>query len=377
MINSYKIIVSNSAINELKVRLSHTRWPDKERVDDWSQGIPLHYVQEVVDYWLHNYDHHRLAKRLNQWSNFCTEINGVDIHFIHVRSSSIGAKPLILTHGWPGSVIEFLKVIEPLTEPQAFGGCVSDAFHLVIPSLSGYGFSGRPEVNGWGIEKIADCWAELKKRLGYPRYLAQGGDWGSLVTAALARQDIAHCRGIHLNMVAVPPDKDSLDLTDQEKAALVSLQFYQDWDSGYSKIQATRPQTLGFALADSPGGQAAWILEKFFAWTDCGGHPENVLSRDELLDNIMVYWLNGAGASSARLYWHSFGRIDSNTHSVSQPMGASIFPKEIIRTSRCVAERVYTNIVHWNELDRGGRFAAFECPMVFAEEIRNCFRMVT
>ena len=278
-----------------------------------------------------------------------------------------------MTHGWPGSVVEFLQVIGPLTEPQDHGGNVDDAFHLVLPSLPGYGFSGKPTTTGWGIEKIADAWAELMARLGYAKYFAQGGDWGSVVTSAIARQDAEHCLGIHLNMVVVPPDATADDLTELEKSALAGWQFYQEWDSGYSKQQATRPQTLGYGLVDSPSGQAAWIIEKFYTWTDCDGHPENAISRDEMLDDIMVYWLNAAGASSARLYWQSFGGSADATP-ITVPMGATIFPKEIFRTSQRFAAQLYKNIVHWSVKEKGGHFAAFEQPGVFVDEVRACFR---
>jgi pimeloyl-ACP methyl ester carboxylesterase len=281
----------------------------------------------------------------------------------------------VLTHGWPGSVVEFLKVIEPLTKPEEHGGRVEDAFHLVIPSLPGFGFSGKPSTTGWGVEKIAEVWSELMQRLGYDRYLAQGGDWGAIVTTAIGRSDEKHCAGIHLNMVIAPPDPSLDDLTALEKSAIEGWQYYQDWDSGYSKQQSTRPQTLGYALVDSPAGQAAWILEKFWAWTDCDGDPENVLSRDEMLDNVMVYWINAAGASSGRIYWESFGGALGGSQ-VHVPMGGTIFPKGIFRTSRRFAEKVYTRIVHWHEEDQGGHFAAFEQPDIFVDEVRDCFRSI-
>ena len=372
-IRPFTVEVKAEDVTDLKTRLAATRWPDAETPDDWSQGAPLAYIQEVVGYWLNDYDHQRLATRLNAFDNFLTEIQGLDIHFLHVKSSNPNAKPLIMTHGWPGSVVEFLKVVGPLTEPQDHGGNADDAFHLVLPSLPGYGFSGKPTTTGWGIEKIADAWAELMARLGYDKYFAQGGDWGSVVTSAIARQDAEHCLGIHLNMVVVPPDATAKDLTDVEKSALAGWQFYQEWDSGYSKQQATRPQTLGYGLVDSPSGQAAWIIEKFYTWTDCDDHPENAISRDEMLDDIMVYWLNAAGASSARLYWQSFGG-SSDATPITVPMGATIFPKEIFRTSERFAAQIYKNIVHWSVKEKGGHFAAFEQPIVFVDEVRTCFR---
>ncbi len=372
-IRPFTIEVKSADVKELKTRLAATRWPDAETPDDWSQGAPLAYIQEIVGYWLNDYDHQRLAKRLNAYDNFLTEVQGLDLHFLHIKSSNPNAKPLIMTHGWPGSIVEFLNVVGPLTEPQDYGGSTDDAFHLVLPSLPGYGFSGKPTSTGWGIEKIAHAWAELMARLGYEKYFAQGGDWGSVVTSAIARQDSEHCLGIHLNMVVVPPDATAEDLTDLEKSALTGWQFYQEWDSGYSKQQATRPQTLGYGLVDSPSGQAAWIIEKFYTWTDCDGHPENAISRDEMLDDIMVYWLNAAGASSARLYWQSFGG-GADATPINVPMGATIFPKEIFRTSERFAAQIYKNIVHWSVKEKGGHFAAFEQPSVFVDEVRACFK---
>ena len=374
-IRPFTVDITDTDITDLQKRLAMTRWPEAETPDDWSQGIPLAYTQEIAAYWANDYDMQRLATRLNAYDNFLTEIDGLEIHFMHVKSSNHSAKPLLLTHGWPGSVVEFLKVIGPLTEPQKFGGNAEDAYHLVIPSLPGFGFSGKPTTTGWGIPKIAQAWADLMARLGYERYLAQGGDWGAIVTSAIGALDPAHCQGIHINMVVVAPDAEADDLTDLEKSALEGVKHYQDWDSGYSKQQSTRPQTLGYGLVDSPVGQAAWILEKFWAWTDCNGHPENVLSKDELLDNVMVYWLNQAGASSARIYWESFGAGIAGMQ-IDLPMGATIFPKEIFRTSRRFAEKMYTNIIHWNVKDSGGHFAAFEQPEVYVDEVRACFVQV-
>ena len=376
-IQPLNIEISEAAITDLRERLSRTRWPEAETPDDWSQGIPLAYTQEVAKYWGEEYDMNRLAERLNAYPHFTTHIDGVDVHFMHIRSSNEQAKPLVMTHGWPGSVVEFLKVIGPLTEPQEHGGDAADAFHLVCPSLVGYGWSGKPTEPGWGVEKIANAWGQLMARLGYDAYLAQGGDWGAIVTHNIPLEDPEHCKGIHLNMVIAPPDPEKMDdLTELEQSALAGMQHYQDWDSGYSKQQSTRPQTLGYGLVDSPVGQMAWIMEKFWSWTDCDGHPENVLTRDEMLDNVMVYWLNAAGASSARLYWQSFGG-GGNAGAVSVPMGGSIFPKEVFRTSRRWAESRYSNIVHWNELPKGGHFAAFEQPDTFVDEVRSCFRQIT
>lgn len=371
----FTVKIDDAAIADLKARLHATRWPEQETVEDWTQGVPLSYQQRLMSYWADAYDHQRLANRLNAYDNFVTAVNGLDIHFLRVRSSHDHARPLLLSHGWPGSVVEFLKVIGPLSEPQNHGLDAGQAFHLVIPSLPGYGFSGKPTETGWSVEKMAETFALLMARLGYDRYLAQGGDWGSAITSAIGRQDPEHCIGIHLNMITVPPDPNAGDLTEQELSGLAGLAHYQEWDSGYSKQQATRPQTLSYGLADSPSGQAAWILEKYWSWTDCAGDPENILSRDEMLDNIMVYWLNNASASSGRLYWHSFGKGPQPTQ-VHVPMGGTIFPKEIFRTSQRFAERMYTNIVYWNERAKGGHFAAFEQPQAYVEEVRACFALV-
>ena len=371
-IRPFKIAATDAQLDDLRRRLQATRWPEPETVDDWTQGTPLAYVQEVCGYWAEKYDWRAREARLNEFDQFKTPIDGLDIHFAHVRSPHANAKPLVITHGWPGSIVEFTKVIGPLTDPPAHGGDAKDAFHVVCPSLPGFGFSAKPTTTGWGLEKIARAWSELMQRLGYERYFAQGGDWGSMVTTWIGIQDTEHCEGIHVNMPIAPPDPETLnDLTEAEKSAMAGMQHYQQWDSGYSKQQSTRPQSLGYGLVDSPAGQAAWILEKFWAWTDCNGHPENVLTRDELLDNIMLYWLPAAGASSARIYWESFN--SPGLDPVSVPMGASIFPKEIFRSSKRWIEKRFKNVVHYNELASGGHFAAFEQPDVFVDELRTCF----
>ncbi len=379
-ITPFQIDIDEATITDLHDRLARTRWPDHETVTDWSQGIPLSYVQEVCEYWRTSYDWSARQAHLNQFPQFRTTLAGdgdepLGIHFIHARSAEPNAFPLVLTHGWPGSTVEFMKVIGPLTDPAAHGGDPADAFHVVAPSLPGYGFSDKPARNGWGVPRIATAWDELMVRLGYDRYGAQGGDWGSAVTTRIGSQNLGHCAGIHVNMaVAFPNADDMANLSDAEMVALGKFQHYQDKDSGYSKQQSTRPQTLGYGLVDSPAGQAAWILEKFWAWTDNNGSPEDALSRDEMLDDIMFYWLNGAGASSGRLYWESF--TEFGTAVVTIPAGISQFPKEILTTSRKWAERVYTDLRTYNELDRGGHFAAFEEPDLFVTEIRDFFRHV-
>lgn len=372
-IHSFEISASEEELDDLRRRLKATRWPNEEPVDDWSQGIPLSYVQEVCAYWADGYDWRERESLLNRFPQFTTEIDGIDIHFVHARSPEKTALPLVITHGWPGSIVEFQKVIGPLSDPAAHGGDPADAFDVVCPSLPGYGFSSKPTVAGWNVQRIADAWSQLMQRLGYPRYFAQGGDWGSMVTTAIGQRDPEHCAAIHLNMPIAPPDPETMnDLSATEQGALASMKHYQDWDSGYSKQQSTRPQTLGYGLTDSPSGQAAWILEKFWSWMDCDGHPENVVSRDELLDNVMLYWLPGTAASSARLYWESFRNPPMDP--VQVPVGASIFPKEIMRTSKRWAEKHFGGLLYWNELDKGGHFAAFEQPETFVTEVRNCFR---
>ena len=372
-IDPFRIQASDSALEDLNRRLRATRWPDAETVDDWSQGIPLAYVQEVCEYWAEKYDWRQREALLNEFPQFHTEIDGCDIHFVHARSKHENALPLVITHGWPGSIVEFQKVIGPLSDPTSYGGEASDAFHVVCPSLPGYGVSGKPTATGWGIERIADAWGQLMRRSGYERYVAQGGDWGAMVTTGIGIRDPQHCAGIHLNMPIALPDPETLgDMTEREKSAMASMENYQQWDSGYSKQQSTRPQTVGYGLVDSPTAQAAWILEKFWSWTDCDGHPENVLNRDELLDNVMLYWLPGTGASSARLYWESFNSPSFDP--VKVPVGCSIYPREIFRTSKRWAEKRFGSLLHWNELDKGGHFAAFEQPATFVDEVRRCFR---
>ena len=372
-IRPFKIEIPDAEIEDLRRRLASTRWPEKELVDDWSQGIPLSYVQEVCAYWGEKYDWRSREALLNQWPQFMTEIDGIDIHFIHIRSKHEDAMPLVITHGWPGSVVEFQKVMGPLTDPTAHGGDASDAFHVVCPSLPGYGFSGKPTKTGTSVGKIGAMWGQLMARLGYDKYAAQGGDWGAMVTSAIGIQDTEHCLGIHLNMPIVAPDPETMsDMTEQEKSALAGIAHYTEQGSGYSKQQSTRPQTLGYGLTDSPSGQAAWVLEKFHAWTDCNGHPENVLGRDELLDNVMLYWLSGNAASSGRLYWESFNSVAMDD--ITIPVGCSIFPKEIFRCSRRWAEKRFKNIIHWNDMKVGGHFAAFEQPEAYVGEVRTCFR---
>jgi pimeloyl-ACP methyl ester carboxylesterase len=375
-VKPFTVDIAQSQLDDLQMRLGQTRWPEKETVEDWNQGLPLAYTQELAQYWANEYDWRRFERKLNQWPQFISEIDGIDIHFIHCKSPHENALPLIISHGWPGSVVEFHKVIDALVNPTEHGGSAEDAFHVVAPSLPGYGFSGKPTKTGTSVVEIGSMWGKLMARLGYDRYVAQGGDWGSMITQSMGQTQTKHCAGIHINMPIVAPDPDTMsELTPQEVSALEGMSFYNDWDSGYSKQQSTRPQTLGYGLADSPVGQMAWIVEKFYAWTDCERdgkkHPENILDKDELLDNVMLYWLNNCAASSARLYWESFSK--PNFDPIDIPVGCSIFPKEIFRSSKRWAQKRFSNLIYWNELDRGGHFAALEQPETFVNEVRTAF----
>ena len=288
-VTSFRIDIPDADLDDLRDRLRRTRWPEAETVDDWSQGVPLGYAQELCRYWADGYDWRATEARLNALPQFRTTIDGLGIHFIHARSPHPDALPLVITHGWPGSIVEFVKVIGPLTDPTAYGGAASDAFHVVCPSLPGYGFSDKPARPGWNVQRIAGAWALLMSRLGYDRYGAQGGDWGTSITTSLGQQDAPHLAGIHLNPPIAAPDPATFaDLTSAEQAALAALQHAATHESGYSEQQATKPQTIGYGLVDSPAGLCAWIVEKLWSWTDHGGHVENVLTRDEMLDDVML-----------------------------------------------------------------------------------------
>jgi pimeloyl-ACP methyl ester carboxylesterase len=371
----FVLAVDERELDDLRQRLARTRWPEAETVDDWSQGVPLAYVQELCAHWAGGYDWRRLEARLNAIGQFHTAIDGLDVHFLHARSPHPDALPLLLTHGWPGSVVEFLKVIEPLTDPTRHGGTAADAFHVVCPSLPGYGFSGKPTATGWGTPRIAAAWATLMARLGYARYGAQGGDWGAFVTMDLAQHDAAHLAGIHLNMPVVSAEvmRAFAPLTDQEVAAQEAFARHRRHGTGYSKQQSTRPQTLGYGLVDSPVAQLAWIVEKFWAWTDNAGHPEDAVTRDELLDNVMLYWLPGTGASAARLYWESFRGRDLAP--IAVPTGCSIFPKEIFPVSERWARARFTDLRLYREHPRGGHFAALEQPAALVDDLRALFAL--
>ncbi len=370
----FTIDVPQAVLDDLRQRLARTRWPEAAPVDGWQQGVPLAWLQAICRHWAAGYDWPQRQALLNRHPQFLTTLDGLDIHFLHVRSPHAGAMPLLLTHGWPGSVVEFQQVIGPLTDPTAHGGRAEDAFHLVIPSLPGFGFSAKPATTGWGVDRIAAAWAQLMARLGHHRYAAQGGDWGSAVTSALGGLDAAHCLGIHVTLAMGARPLPADPTPPEEARALQRLQFYRDWDAGYSTQQATRPQTLGYALTDSPAGQAAWILEKFWAWTDCNGDPLTVIDRDALLDNLMLYWVTASAASSARLYWESFGPGKRKPLPVAVPTGVAVYPQEIVPPVRRWMEAAgFSHIRHWQAMPRGGHFAAFEQPALFVDDLRAFF----
>ena len=377
-IQPFEVRASDEELADLVRRLRATRWPDRETVDDWSQGIPLAYLKELVGYWGAGYDWRSRESLINRFPQFRVGVGDLSVHLYHVQSRHSHAIPLLMTHGWPGSVVEFLKVLGPLTSPEEHGGDPRDAFHVVCPSLPGYGFSDKPTQRGFGVERIAELWDELMIRLGYESYFAQGGDWGAAVTTQIGVQNRGHCRGLHLNLpIARPRPGAEESPTPAERKAFAAMNHYAKSEAGYSTQQSTRPQTIGYGLVDSPVAQCAWIIEKFWAWTDCDGAPENAVSRDELLDNVMMYWLPGAGASSARLYWESFrASFAADLPKVTLPTGCSQFAKELSVPPREWVERRYTNLVYWNELPRGGHFAAFEQPVTFVDEVRSCFRQM-
>ena len=370
---SFEVQISEAAIADLRARLRNTRWPEAEPVADWSQGVPLTYVQELAAWWADDYDM-GLAGRINRFPQAKVDVAGLGIHYLHVPSPEPDALPIVMTHGWPGRVVEFLDVIGPLSDPRTHGGDPADAFHVVVPSLPGYGWSDKPASTGWGVDRIAAAWHELMNGLGYGRYVAQGGDWGAGVTTTLAQKAPDGLLAIHLNMAFALPDPSTMsDLTPVESRALADISTHARWGMGYSSQQSTRPQTLGYGLTDSPAGQLAWIVEKFWAWTDCGGHPEGALSRRQMLDDVSTYWFTATAASSARLYWESFARMQS-LGPVELPTCVTVFPKEIIRPSRRWAEKTYRDLRWFEEVDRGGHFAAWEQPELFIGQLRKSFR---
>ncbi|MFF7048644.1 epoxide hydrolase family protein [Streptomyces griseorubiginosus] len=368
--------VPEAHLEDLRRRLARVRLPERETVPDASQGVQLDKLSSLLRYWSTQYDWRRLERRINAFGQYRTRIDGLGIHFLHVRSRHADATPLILTHGWPGSFVEFLKAIGPLTDPTAYGGTAQDAFHVVIPSLPGFGLSDRPTSTGWTTARIAAAWAELMERLGYTHYIAQGGDWGGGVTTQLGKLRPKGLLGVELNFpeyTFAPPV--SANPTADERRALAEIQTFSAQYSGYFQEQSTRPQTIGYALADSPSGQAAWIFEKFLDWTDNTGRPQGVLTRDEMLDNITLYWLTDTAASSARLYWQNYGASGLTT--LDLPVGLSVFPHELVRSPKVWAERAYSNLVYFNDrIPAGGHFAAFEQPLLFAQEVRKFARLI-
>lgn len=372
----FKVQIAQDAIEDLRARLERVRWPDREVVADKSQGVQLDTARQLIDHWRHRHDWRRFEERINQHPQYRTAIDGLDIHFIHVRSPHAGALPVILTHGWPGSVVEFLDSIGPLTDPVAHGGKASDAFDVVIPSIPGYGFSQRPTVAEWNSERTARAWGVLMQKLGYTHWVAQGGDWGSLITHRLAQLRPEGLAAAHVNLPLVFPMTAPVDPTDEERRALASLASFQSDGGAYASIQGTRPQTLGYGLADSPVAQAAWMFEKIDAWSGNDGHEGPALRFDTILDNISLYWFTNTATSSARFYWEVF-RTGFEGYSAGQidlPMAATIFAGEFYRAPRIWAERDWTNLFYWNEVDRGGHFAAWEQPAIFVDEVRKAFR---
>ena len=389
-VRPYHISVSQEAIQDLRNRVNATRWPDKETVTDQSQGVKLEQIQRIVKYWGTDYDWHKAEAKLNALPQFITDIEGLDIQFVHIKSKHKNALPLIITHGWPGSVFELLKVAGPLTDPTAYGGKAEDAFDLVIPSMPGYGFSEKPKGTGWGPEKIGIAWDVLMKRLGYDHYVSQGGDWGSVIAAAMARQAPKGLLGIHLNMPATVPAEIAkalqsgstapAGLSVKEKAAFASMNALYTRGAGYAGMMVTRPQTLGYGLTDSPVGLASFFLDKFNDWTFSGGNAEKSLTKDEILDDISLYWLTNTANSAANLYWenntNNFNVVEQRTTEIKIPVAVTVFPGEIYQAPKTWTEKAYKNLIYFNEVNKGGHFASWEEPQLFSEELRAAFKSV-
>ncbi|GAA4622136.1 epoxide hydrolase [Actinoallomurus vinaceus] len=384
-IRPYRIDIPQADLDDLHARLDRTRWPDELPGVGWAYGVPRDYLRELVRYWRHEYDWRAAEARLNTWPQFTTTIDGADLHFAHIRSPEPDAVPLIITHGWPGSIVEFTEVAGPLSDPRAHGGDPADAFHLVIPSIPGFGLSGPTRRTGWEYQRIAAAFAELMERLGYQRYGAQGGDWGAAISRELGRIRPDHIIGVHLNLIpdsGATSEPDAAELAAlspaERERTLASWQRYRDWardGAGYAAIQSTRPQTLAYALTDSPVGQLAWIVEKFKEWTDSRDRPEDAVDRDLLLTNVMLYWLTGTAGSSARVYYeraHADYWGDPPEPS-GAPTALAVFPEENFIFLRHIAERTNA-IVRWTEYDRGGHFPAMEEPDLLVADVRAFFR---
>ncbi len=374
-VERFEIHVEDSVLDDLQDRLARTRFPDQIEGTGWEYGIPTGYLRELVAYWQDGYDWRSEEERLNELEHFRTEIDGQSIHFVHARSPHADAMPLLITHGWPGSIVEFLDVIPRLTDPEAHGGRAEDAFHVVAPSLPGYGFSEPTRAPGWDVWRIARAFGQLMARLEHERYGAQGGDWGAQVTTRLAALDPQHCAAIHLNLAMVDAPPDPAPLTDGEQSDLADMTHFQREEAGYALEQGTKPQTLGVALNDSPAGLLAWIVEKFQGWSDCDGDPEQSFTRDQLITNVMTYWLHGTITSSARLYWELMHTKERAPERVEVPTGVARYPKEMFRFPRSWVERRY-NVTYWSEMPRGGHFAAMEEPELFVDDVRTFFRTV-
>jgi len=374
-VSPFKVHISQAALDDLKKRLADAHWPDGETVTDWSQGVPLAKAHALAEYWRTHYDWRRVESTLNGLPQFRTQIDGLGIHFIHVRSKHENALPIILTHGWPGSIIEFLQVIGPLVDPTTHGGKADEAFHVVIPSLPGFGFSDKPTEVGWGLPRIANAWAVLMARLGYSHYVAQGGDWGAGVTTWMAKQRVSGLTAVHLNLPILfpPPPPPAGGYTVDEQQALDHLGKYVSDASGYASIQGTRPQTLGYGLADSPVGQAMWIYEKLQGWSD--NRAGEAISTDHMLDDITLYWLTDTAASSARLYYESFAK-DFVRIPLELPVAVSIFKGDFFTPPKVWADQTYSKLFYWNEVPKGGHFAALEQPELFVTELRKSFAQV-
>jgi len=379
-IEPFRIQVSDAVLQDLRERLARTRLPDQIPGAGWDYGTERSYLEELIAYWRDGFDWRKQEALLNAFPQFTTRIDDHRLHFLHVRSQHEGAFPLVVTHGWPGSIFEFHKILGPLTDPTRHGGDARDAFHVVCPSIPGYGFSEAPRTRGWDARRMAEINAKLMAALGYDRYGAQGGDWGAIISVQNALVDKAHCAGIHLNMVVAFPSggmgADAMvGLDAEEMKGIADLAAFQKDETGYQAIQGTKPQTLGYGLNDSPAGLAAWIVEKFRTWSDCGGDVEQRFTKDELLTNVMIYWASGSITSSTRLYYETMksGRFGPSTERVEQPTAGAIFPKELYRAPRKWAEAAF-NIQQWTRMPSGGHFAALEEPVRLVEDVRSFFR---